>query len=66
MVEFVAIASIETSAPFSPLSAPSRSRSLGIAVSSFALSGTASYPSTRRLVVAKAETRWFGAVLVLR
>ena len=33
-----------------------------MAVVSFALSGTASWPSTRRLVVAKAETRWSGAL----
>jgi hypothetical protein len=33
-----------------------------MAASSFALSGTASWASTRRAVVAKAETRWSGAV----
>ena len=32
-----------------------------MAANSFALSGTASWASTRRAVVAKAETRWSGA-----
>ena len=61
MSALVAMASMETSAPFSPSSAPSRSRSGGMAASSFALSGTASCASTRRAVVAKAETRCSGA-----
>ena len=60
------MASMETSAPFSPSSAPSRSSSGGIAASSFALSGTASWASTRRAVVAKAETRCSGAAPWLR
>ena len=51
------MASMETSAPRSPSLGASRSSSDGMAVSSLALSGTASWPSTRREVVAKAETR---------
>src|SRR6202050_264351 len=51
------MASMETSAPFSPPPSASRSIKTGIAESSLVLPSTASWPSTSRLVVAKAETR---------
>ena len=64
----VAMASMETSAPSRPCSAPSRSSNGVMAASSLALSGTASWASTRRAVVAKAkdEVQWrrFGAAVV--
>jgi hypothetical protein len=66
MVPLVAMASIETSAPRNPSSSARRASKAGIAVSSLALSGTASWLSTNRLVVAKAATRWFGASPVAR
>ena len=53
-------ASMETSAPFNPPPSASLSINTGIAWSSLALLSTASWPSTRRLVVAKAETRCSG------
>src|SRR4051812_40298998 len=60
MAGLVATASMETRAPFSPPFSASRSIRTGMAVVSLALSGTASRPSTRRAVVAKAETRCSG------
>src|SRR5271156_4742920 len=54
------MASMETSAPFSPPPSASRSIKTGIAESSLVLPSTASWPSTSRLVVAKAETRCSG------
>ena len=66
MAALVAMASMETSAPLSPSSAPRRSSSTGIAAVSLPCHGTASWPSTRRAVVAKAETRCSGALPVLR
>jgi|SRR5579859_665743 len=60
MVPLQAIASIVTTAPFNPPPSASRSSSSGIAVISLLLSATASCPSTSRLVVANAETRWSG------
>src|SRR4051812_35513008 len=66
MAALVATASIETSAPLSPSSSARRSIRAGMAVVSLALSGTASWPSTRRAVVAKAETRCSGGVPVAR
>src|SRR3954471_18256377 len=66
MAALVATASIETSAPLSPSSSARRSIRAGRAVVSLALSGTASWPSTRRAVVAKAETRCSGGVPVAR
>jgi hypothetical protein len=66
MVPLVAMASIEISAPRNPSSSARRASKAGIAVSSLALSGTASWLSTNRLVVAKAATRWFGASPVAR
>ena len=56
------MASMETSAPFSPPLSARRSIRTGMAGSSLALPSTASWPSTRRLVVAKAETRCSGAL----
>jgi hypothetical protein len=61
IVALVATASMETSAPSRPPSAPRRFRSAGMAAVSLLLSATASWPSTRREVVAKAETRCSGA-----
>src|SRR3954452_12372581 len=66
MAALVATASIETSAPLSPSSSARRSIRAGMAVVSLALSGTASWPSTRRAVVVKAETRCSGGVPVAR
>src|SRR4051812_18388397 len=57
MVGLQAMASMVTSAPSSAPAAASRSRSVGIAFCSQDLSATASWPSTRRSLVAKAETR---------
>src|SRR5271166_2239912 len=51
------MASMETRAPFSPSFSASFARSAGMAVSSLLLPSTASWPSTSRLAVAKAETR---------
>jgi hypothetical protein len=56
------MASIETRAP----SRSSRSTSAGMAVISFDFSNTASWPSIRRLLVAKADTRWSALWPVLR
>jgi hypothetical protein len=50
----------------SPSRSASRASSTGMAASSPALSGTASWPSTRWAVVAKAETRWIGATPAAR
>ena len=47
-------------APCRPSAAARRSSSAGIAASSLDLSATASWPSTSRAVVAKAETGWIG------
>src|SRR5215212_959734 len=58
MVGLQAMASMVTSAPSSAPAAASRPRSVGIAFCSQDLSATASWPSTRRSLVAKAETRW--------
>jgi hypothetical protein len=66
MAGLVAMASMETSAPFRPSAAPRRSSSGGMAASSLALSGTASAASTSRAVVAKAETRCSGAAPAAR
>jgi hypothetical protein len=57
MAGLVAMASMETSAPLRPSSAASRLSSTGMAVVSPLFSGVASWPSTSREVVAKAETR---------
>src|SRR5215210_6543001 len=58
MVGLQAMASMVTSAPSSAPAAASRSRSFGIAFCSQDLSATAAWPSTRRSLVTKAETRW--------
>src|SRR5271166_5732936 len=51
------MASMETSAPFNPSFSASFANRTGIAVSSLVLPATASWPSTSRAEVAKAETR---------
>lgn len=66
MAALVAMASIETSVPLRPSFAARRSTSTGIAVVSLLLSLTASWPGTRREVVAKAETKCSGARPALR
>jgi len=66
MAALQAMASMVTMAPANdPLAARRWSR-MGMAVSSFDLSATASWPSTSLAVVAKAETRWSGAWPALR
>jgi hypothetical protein len=57
MVAFVAMASMDTSAPFRPSAWAGRSMRTGIAAVSLLLASTASWPGTRHCVVAKAETR---------
>jgi hypothetical protein len=51
---------LTASAPLRPSPSARRASGAGIAASSFALAGTASWPSTRRRVVAKAGTKWIG------
>lgn len=60
------MASMVTRAPSRAPPAARRSSSSGMAVVLFAFASTAACPKTSQAVVAKAETRWSGALPALR
>jgi hypothetical protein len=63
---WVAMASMATIAPFNPSFSAHRSRRAGMAVRWLVLPSSAAWPSKRRRVAAKAETRWSGACPLAR